>query len=87
MDNEMYDYAWIEDDRGKVVWEMTYRKTDHAGGAKKNREYGGELKLDAGEYTVYFESDGSHSFNRWNARPPDDFLNWGVTLKKVDGKR
>lgn len=83
----MYDYAWIEDDRGKVVWEMTYRKTDHAGGAKKNREYSGELKLDTGEYTVYFESDGSHSFNRWNARPPDDFLNWGVTLKKVDGKR
>ncbi|MEW5875274.1 MAG: hypothetical protein AB1752_08855, partial [Candidatus Zixiibacteriota bacterium] len=30
----MVDYGWIEDRRtGDVVWEMTYRKTEHAGGA------------------------------------------------------
>lgn len=80
----MYDYAWIENDKGKVVWEMGYRMTDHAGGAKKNRAYKGSLTLDAGEYSVYYESDGSHSFNRWNATPPDDFLNWGVTVRIED---
>jgi hypothetical protein len=82
----MYDYAWIEDERGRTVWEMSYRMTEHAGGAKKNRVFRDDIKLDAGEYTVFFESDGSHSFNRWNARPPDDFLNWGVTVKLADGR-
>jgi hypothetical protein len=82
----MYDYAWIENERGKVVWEMTYRMTDHAGGARKNRSYQDEITLDKGEYVIYYQSDGSHSFNHWNARPPDDFLNWGVTVKLAEGK-
>lgn len=80
----MYDYGWIENDKGKVVWEMSYRMTEHAGGASKNRVYKGDLTLDAGDYAVYYESDGSHSFNQWNARPPDDFLNWGITVKIED---
>jgi hypothetical protein len=84
--NDMADYAWIEDAKGRVVWEMTYRMTEHAGGAKKNRMYRDDVKLDAGEYTVFYKSDGSHSFNRWNARPPSDFLNWGVTIKIANGR-
>jgi len=82
---EMYDYAWIEDSNtGKVIWEMTYRKTDRAGGAKKNRIFDDRVHLDAGEYTVYYESDDSHSFNDWNARPPRDPFSWGVTISRVD---
>jgi hypothetical protein len=80
----MYDYAWIEDDRGRVVWEMTYRKTDHAGGARKNRIFNDTISLDAGEYAVYYESDGSHSFKGWNAKPPSDRWNWGVTIRMAD---
>jgi hypothetical protein len=79
---DMYDYAWIEDARtGRVVWEMTYRMTDRAGGAKKNRVYSGTVSLDAGEYVVFYESDGSHSFDGWNAKPPADKWNWGVTIR------
>ena len=78
----MHDYAWIEDARtGRVVWEMTYRMTDHAGGARKNRVFDGTVSLDAGEYVVFYESDGSHSFDGWNARPPADRWNWGVTVR------
>jgi hypothetical protein len=80
-DGEMSDYGWIEDDRtGKAVWEMTYRRTGHAGGASKNRMLNESLPLKAGEYTVIYESDGSHSFNDWNDDPPYDPYSWGITV-------
>jgi len=84
---EMHDYAWVENaGTGRVVWEMTYRMTDHAGGAEKNRVFNDVISLDAGEYIVHYASDGSHSFKRWNASPPKDPMNWGVTVKLVRGK-
>ncbi len=77
----MYDYGWIEDaSTGKVVWEMTYRMTEHAGGARKNRVYDGMIVLPAGKYTVFYETDGSHAFNDWNDDPPDDPTSWGITV-------
>ncbi len=78
---EMYDYAWIEEvESGRSVWEMTYRSTERAGGARKNRLYNDTIRLEAGEYTLRYESDGSHSFGDWNAAPPADPFNYGVTL-------
>jgi hypothetical protein len=71
---------------GRVVWEMTYRMTDHAGGANKNRVFNDTIALEAGEYTVHYESDGSHSFGHWNASPPDDAVNWGVTVTLAKDK-
>jgi hypothetical protein len=79
---EMYDYAWIEDARGRTVWEMDYGDTDHAGGARKNRMFQGTIRLDAGEYVVHYRSDGSHSYEDWNADQPDDPGHWGVTISK-----
>jgi hypothetical protein len=82
---EMYDYAWIENvNNGRVVWEMTYRKTERAGGAKKNRLFDDRIHLEAGEYVVYYESDDSHAFNDWNARPPHDPFNWGITVSLAE---
>jgi hypothetical protein len=84
-DGDMYDYAWIENvNTGRVVWEMTYRKTERAGGARKNRLFDDRVYLEAGDYVVYYETDDSHSFNDWNDRPPRDPFNWGVTISKVD---
>jgi hypothetical protein len=78
------DYGWIEDARtGKTVWEMTYRTTEPAGGAAKNRRFDGVMTLPAGEYTLRFETDGSHSFGSWNANPPDDPDMWGITVYRV----
>lgn len=85
IDGRMYDYAWIEDaNTRRVVWEMTYRKTRHAGGADKNRLFDDVLTLRKGEYLVYYESDDSHSFNDWNAAPPYDPANWGITIYKAE---
>ncbi|MEE8577457.1 MAG: hypothetical protein V3T31_09395 [candidate division Zixibacteria bacterium] len=77
----MYDYAYIvDDDSGRDVWEMTFRRTDHAGGASKNRVFDDDIKLPSGNYEVVFVTDGSHSFNDWNSTPPRDPMNWGITI-------
>ncbi len=80
----MFDYGWIEDDRGRIVWEMTYRRTDHAGGARKNRLFRDQVYLEAGEYELHYETDGSHAYRRWNAEPPLDPPSWGITVYRVD---
>jgi hypothetical protein len=83
--DEMYDYAWIENVKtGRVVWEMTYRKTERAGGAKKNRLFDDTIFLEEGKYEVFYESDDSHSFADWNDSPPRDPVNWGITITKAE---
>ncbi len=79
--SDMYDYATIEDAAtGDVVWRMTYRRTEHAGGAGKNRLFEGVIRLEAGEYDVVYRSDGSHSFRDWNSAAPHDPFSYGVTI-------
>ena len=81
---DMVDFGWIEDAKsGRKVWDMTYRATEHAGGAKKNRRFDGVIRLPAGEYVVRYETDGSHSFGDWNADPPDDPEAWGITVYRA----
>jgi hypothetical protein len=85
MRGDMYDYGWIEDkNTGRVIWEMSYRMTDYAGGARKNRIFNDTIILKAGEYEVYYETDDSHSFNDWNDSPPWDPINWGITVYSVE---
>jgi hypothetical protein len=84
VDGRMYDYGWIEDaNTGRVVWEMTYRKTSHAGGAKKNRMFNDTILLKKGTYKVYYETDGSHSFHDWNAARPYEPENWGIAVRVI----
>ncbi len=83
--DHMYDYGWIEDaETGRAVWEMTYRTTERAGGAKKNRMANVTLTLPAGDYELRYRTDGSHAFGDWNASPPDDPLYWGITVYRAD---
>jgi hypothetical protein len=82
----MYDYGWILDARTRQpVWRMEYARTDHAGGAEKNRVVDEIVSLDAGSYLVYFVTDDSHAFDDWNATPPIDGDAWGITLFPADG--
>ena len=81
---DMHDYGWIEDAKtGRRVWEMTYRITQHAGGAAKNRKFQGTVRLPAGEYVLRYETDGSHAFGDWNAAAPEEPEAWGITLYRV----
>lgn len=79
--HDMFDYGWIERaGNGDKVWEMAYDMTFHAGGARKNRMVNTTIMLDKGDYRLHFVSDDSHSFNNWNADPPDDPTMWGITV-------
>lgn len=81
VDREMVDYGWIEDAKnGDVVWEMTYDKTERAGGAKKNRMISETLTLEKGEYELHYRTDDSHSYSDWNDDPPEDRMHWGITV-------
>jgi hypothetical protein len=83
--NDMVDFGWIEDVKsGRRVWEMTYRTTEHGGGAQKNRRFDGTITLPAGEYVLVYQSDDSHAFGAWNAAPPEDPEAWGITVSKTD---
>jgi len=79
-DDEMDDYGWIEDGDGRTVWKMKYPDTEAAGGSDKNRVFDGVITLPAGSYVLRYRSDGSHSYNDWNANPPDDPESWGIAV-------
>jgi CubicO group peptidase (beta-lactamase class C family) len=77
---QMYDFGWIENaESGKPVWEMKEPETTHAGGAGKNRKVDTVITLPAGKYKLHYKSDDSHSFDNWNALPPDVNF-WGIAL-------
>lgn len=83
-DDDMYDYGRIEDERGRVIWQMEYWNCDHAGGASKNLVANRVIHLKPGTYMVKYHSDGSHSFNNWNDDPPRDVTKWGITVYRVE---
>ena len=77
----MYDYGWIVNaDSRERVWEMRISNTDAAGGSAKNRKFDGEIRLSPGTYELVFITDDSHSNDDWNAAPPFDVYNHGITL-------
>ncbi len=78
---EMFDYGWIEDEKGSRVWEMQAPKTVPAGGVSKNRKMDAQITLPAGNYKLRYKSDDSHSFNNWNGLPPDVNF-WGIAIYK-----
>lgn len=81
----MHDYGWIVDTRsGRTVWEMSYRMTEHAGGAQKNRVFDDMIYLKAGEYELHYRADGSHSPRDWTDDPPHDPTHWGITVYRPE---
>ena len=82
-DGDMFDYGWIEDADGRTVWKMKYADTEPAGGSDKNRSFDGVITLSAGNYVLRYRSDGSHSYNDWNADPPDDPESWGISVFRL----
>ncbi len=80
-DNDVFDYGWIvrQEDNQKV-WEAVPEEGKPAGGAMKNKMWKTTITLTPGIYWVYYLSDDSHSFARWNANPPADPFYYGITV-------
>jgi hypothetical protein len=80
------DYAWIvRQEDSDVVWRADKRSTRRAGGSDKNRVFNDDVELEAGRYVLYYGTDDSHSYEEFNAAPPHDPLNWGVTMSPGPG--
>jgi serine phosphatase RsbU (regulator of sigma subunit)/ligand-binding sensor domain-containing protein len=79
----LWDYGWIEDEKGKVVWRFDSLDNKHAGGAIKNRIVVNLIELNAGTYYLNYKTDDSHSFSAWNDAPPADPDYWGVQIYKL----
>ena len=78
---DLADFGWmVNANTRERVWEMTPRNTRKAGGAEKNTMLRASIRLDKGDYVLYFVTDDSHSSIDWNSPPPYDPTNWGVTL-------
>jgi len=82
-----YDLARLDQqgDQGDwfALWEMSWEGSAHAGGARKNRKEVKFFRLPPGVYKLRYESDGSHSFDHWNASEPDYPERWGVSMFSV----
>jgi hypothetical protein len=75
------DGGWIVNaDTREKVWQMDRWNTERAGGAKKNRKFDDEVRLDKGRYILYYSTDDSHSFDQFNQAPPYDPACWGITV-------
>jgi len=80
-DKTFADYGWIVDTRDRRrVWEMEEYNCTPAGGAKKNIMFRGDVKIDPGQYVLYYITDDSHSSADWNDEPPYDPLNYGISI-------
>ncbi|UCH66794.1 MAG: SpoIIE family protein phosphatase [Ignavibacterium sp.] len=82
---EMYDYGWLEDNRGNVLWAMDeYENTFHLGGGAKNRMAATTIELPKGNYKLRFISDVGHSYGNWNVAAPVDSTLWGIQLLQLN---
>jgi hypothetical protein len=83
---QMFDFGWLErvdGERTETVWRMRFASTEPAGGADKNRRQEEEIELTPGTYVLHYVTDDSHSFEEWNAYPPDQPHLWGVAVIRL----
>ncbi len=79
--DDVVDFGWIVNtDTRQRVWDMNLHDVEYAGGASKNIKYDGDVTLARGTYELYYVTDDSHSNDDWNARPPYDPFNYGITV-------
>ena len=82
--NLVWDYGTLRRSDGEVIFEMQdFLKTFHAGGGYKNRMQYDTLHLKKGDYNLKYTMDGGHSYNHFNAVPPDDSTNYGIQVYKI----
>ena len=78
---QMVDYGWIMNAKTREkIWTMDIDRTEHAGGAEKNRMIDEVITLPKGTYSVFYQTDDSHAYDDWNSSPPFDPENWGITI-------
>jgi hypothetical protein len=82
----LYDYGWLRNDSNdEKVWEMSWAASYPGGGHKGNREETAFIRLVPGTYSLYYQTDDSHSFGKWSNGTPDHPDRWGVAMFPFGG--
>ena len=81
--DNMFDYGWLENDKGKIIWKFDFDKSRHAGGGRKNRMEIWTGSLEAGQYKLRYVSDIGHSYDNWNVSAPLNQHMWGIQAFKI----
>lgn len=86
--NGMFDYGGISNSTGESIWVMDeIKKSFHAMGGYKNRLSIQTVKLQPGEYTVFYKTDVGHSYDNFNVQPPFNPEWYGIQLFEIDQKK
>lgn len=86
--NGMFDYGGISNSSGESIWVMDeIKKSFHAMGGYKNRLGIQTVKLQPGEYTVFYKTDVGHSYDNFNVQPPFNPEWYGIQLFEIDNEK
>ncbi len=84
-EREFVDFGWIESVGDfEEVWSMSGDFSYPAGGARKNRLIEEVITLPAGNYSLCYFTDDSHSYDDWNTDAPFDPDFWGISIADVE---
>lgn len=78
-----YDFGGISKS-GKNIWNADPQKSMHAGGELRNRIQFDILDLDEGLYSLNFQTDSTHSDDKWYRKPPDRPGWWGIAVYSIN---
>lgn len=67
--NVLFDYGWIEDMEGNIIWKMDMSKTKHSGGGLKNRYSDTSIVIKKGKYFLRYQTDESNCPDNWDVEP------------------
>ncbi len=65
---------------GKQIWSVDPSKALHAGGEIKNRIQFAIITVDAGLYTLRYQSDASNGYGSWDGEKPDKSTLHGIAV-------
>jgi signal transduction histidine kinase/ligand-binding sensor domain-containing protein len=75
-----YDYGWIEDARGRIIWNMDFANTLSDGNGRIRSSV---IHLGPGSYLLKYRSDDGFSYEHWNKAPPLHSDLWGITVTRI----
>ncbi len=84
LDENMFDYGWIENSKGEKIWSAgSVQKSFNDGGGYKNRITPACIELPAGKYSLHYVSDIGNNYGAFNVTAPPDSEWYGIQVIPV----
>ncbi len=80
---QKFDWGWIENAAGKVIWDMNKSSVVNNGSCEMKA---GAINLAAGNYKLRYKSDQQFSYGHWTWVTPYHPELWGIQVTKLSGE-